>query len=314
MPKSPKTNNGFIPSGNQLARTIVAPEKLSQLSQQRVSDNPYQNYPRDVRVPQVKQNGKVVQKASVIKRLPPVKSSTPISKPIKPTPPPKPKTRTKPTNLKPIPYSHYKKPEKPKQAPIKFELPPINMKKEKPLEEGFDHIISLGETYSNAIHIEEAGLTNQTYVFDMVSNLTLNKAPALIHPKLHAHTLFMEYNVKTQKTRLHNLEIPHLANEEEKNITKKLKQYYEMKLNELQAILLSGKRVLFVHRAIDTDFKHKHYVHEFINQITERYPGLDFHILTCNYTNTTNTRHTNVFVKTTREFIQYLKDNIRVTM
>lgn len=316
MSKSP--TNGFIPDGNQLARTVVAPEKLALLKKslsKNITRNPYQNKTRytnnntshsnvesrEVRVPQVKKNGKVIQKASIVKNLPSLKTSISISKPVPP--------------MQKNPYSSYSNNQKKiKAEPIKFELPPINMKKEKPLEDGFDHIISIGDTYNNALHIEESGLSNQTYAFDMISNLTLDKAHALIHPKLHANTLLLGYNVNTQKTRLHNLEIPHLANEKDKNILKKLKQYYELKLNELQTILLSGKRVLFVHRATKTEFKHKHYVYEFINQISERYPGLDFHLLTCNYTNTTNTKHTNVFVSTTEKFIEYLKENVRVSI
>lgn len=275
MPKSP---NGFIPNGNQLSRTIVAPQ-------------------RQIRLPQISQNGKIVQKASIKQNLPPI-TPTPAKKPI-------PKSNS---------ITTHSKPKKSKQAPIKFELPPINMKKEKPLEEGFDHVISLGESYNNALQIEEAGLSNKTYVFDMISNLTLNKAPSLIHSKLNTHTLLMDYNIKTQKTRLHNLEIPHLTNEDDRNILKKLKKYYDMKLKELQAILLSGKRILFVHRATNSELKHKHYVHEFINQITQRYPSLDFHLLTCNFTNTTNTKHTNKFVKSTEEYIKYLRDNIRIAI
>ena len=175
----------------------------------------------------------------------------------------------------------------------------------------YDHIISIGDAYNNSFQLEDANINrNIIYVFDMISNLTLMKATSMIHPKLNTFALFREYDIKTQTTRLHNLYIPHMRSENDNEIILRLKKYYDMKLKELNNIMYSGKKILFVHRFTKPGFKHKHYVHNFINKISNRYPKTDFHLLTCNYTRTTNIKHTNITMNTTNDYIDYLKKNI----
>ena len=207
--------------------------------------------------------------------------------------------------------------------------PFFELKKEKKSKiKEFDYIISIGQDLLNSEIINKAGLSNRKmYLFDMISNLTLRKAVAMIHPKLNSTILFNGYNIKTQMTRLHNVKIFNLKSENntDEEIMNILKEYYDKKLKEMHTLMFSGKKILFVfhgHKNV-----HKYHIHEFINTLTKRYPMSNFHLLTCNCTNTTNTRHTNIEIKdeiegnekefnmsqkATDEYIDYLKKHYKL--
>lgn len=191
---------------------------------------------------------------------------------------------------------------------LNVEIPNLSVKKKKKKKHIiFDHIIPIGGDLNTSLMIEEAGICGkEPYLFDMISNLDLNKVVAMIHKNLNSCFLFNGYNIETEKTRIHQLKIPHMSDPtlNKKLIINNLTKYYDIKLKEMCSIMESNKKILFVYNHVKGSI-YTFYVYQFINKLTSRFPGSKIYLLTCGYSKTTNTKHINF--KTKKKCIEYLQ-------